>query len=59
MPAASPPPASQHTTIWVTLRHRSFRTLWIASAVYFVANAMHGMAASWLMVGLTMDSRLP
>ncbi|GCL66157.1 MFS transporter [Pseudaquabacterium pictum] len=58
MPATPPPPAQQHTSIWVTLRHRSFRTLWIASAVYFVANAMHGMAASWLMVELTGSSFL-
>jgi hypothetical protein len=33
-------------SIRATLRHRSFRSLWIASAVYFIANAMHGMAAS-------------
>ena len=41
-----------------TLRHRSFRQLWIASAAYFMANAMHGMAASWLMVELTGSSFL-
>ena len=51
-------PAQGHTTIWMTLRHRSFRRLWIASAVYFIANAMHGMAASWLMVELTGSSFL-
>ncbi len=59
---ASPPPAlvaaTRHTSIWETLRHRSFRSLWIASAVYFFANAMHGMAASWLMVELTGSSFL-
>ena len=45
-------------SIRATLRHEGFRTLWIASAVYFVANAMHGMAASWLMVELTGSSFL-
>lgn len=58
MPATPPPPAPQHTSIWQTLRHRSFRSLWLASAVYFMANAMHGMAASWLMVELTGSSFL-
>jgi MFS family permease len=53
----SPPPPGQ-AGIWVTLRHRSFRSLWIASAAYFVANAMYGMAASWLMVELTGSSFL-
>ncbi len=57
-PSPAPAAAQTHTTIWVTLRHRSFRNLWIASAVYFMANAMHGMAASWLMVELTGSSFL-
>ena len=57
-PVPAPVPAQVHTSIWVTLRHRHFRSLWIASAAYFIANAMHGMAASWLMVELTGSSFL-
>ena len=61
-PPPPPPPAAPvprgDGTVWATLRHRQFRQLWIASAVYFVANAMHGMAASWLMVELTGSSFL-
>ncbi len=58
--AGGGPPASpaSHTSIWVTLRHRGFRSLWLASLVYFVANAMQTMAASWLMVELTGSSFL-
>lgn len=55
-PARSPTTAS--TTIWVTLRHRGFRNIWLASVVYFIANAMHTMAAAWLMVELTGSSFL-
>ena len=57
---STPAPSAPAPTpsIRATLRHRSFRSLWIASAVYFVANAMHGMAASWLMVELTGSSFL-
>ena len=55
-PTGSPSAAS--ATIWVTLRHRGFRNIWLASAVYFIANAMHGMAAAWLMVELTGSSFL-
>ena len=57
-PPAPPPPPPAQANIWVTLRHRSFRSLWIASAAYFIANAMYGMAASWLMVELTGSSFL-
>ncbi|HOB93264.1 MAG TPA: MFS transporter [Aquabacterium sp.] len=59
-PTPSPTPAAPpvQASIWVTLRHRSFRSLWIASAAYFIANAMYGMAASWLMVELTGSSFL-
>ncbi len=32
--------------------------MWVASAIYFVANAMHTMAAAWLMVELTGSSFL-
>ena len=54
-PGAPPPLASlpAHPSIWVTLRHRGFRSLWLASLVYFLANAMQTMAASWLMVEMT------
>ncbi|OYU73994.1 MAG: hypothetical protein CFE45_35880, partial [Burkholderiales bacterium PBB5] len=58
LPPAPPPPAKSSVAIWVTLRHPAFRTLWWASAIYFIANAMHGMAASWLMVELTGSSFL-
>ena len=60
-PAAPQPfarAASANLSIWVTLRHRGFRSLWLASLVYFVANAMQTMAASWLMVELTGSSFL-
>ena len=57
-PPPSPAPAQPSAAIWVTLRHPTFRHLWIASTLYFVANAMHGMAASWLMVELTGSSFL-
>ena len=57
---STPAPSAPAPTpsIRATLRHRSFRRLWIASAVYFIANAMYGMAASWLMVELTGSSFL-
>ena len=40
------------------MRHPAFRSLWLTSGLYFMANAMHGMAASWLMVELTGSSFL-
>ena len=52
--SASPASAS----IWATLRHRAFRRIWLASGIYFIANAMHTMAAAWLMVELTGSSFL-
>ncbi len=45
-------------SVWVTLRHRAFRGMWLASGIYFIANAMHSMAAAWLMVELTGSSFL-
>jgi MFS family permease len=57
-PPASPAPAQPSAAIWVTLRHPAFRSLWLTSGLYFMANAMHGMAASWLMVELTGSSFL-
>jgi hypothetical protein len=38
---------------WTPLRRPAFRGLWAGSGVYFTANAMQVMAASWLMVELT------
>ncbi len=61
MPLPDTPPSSSAAgspSVLTTLRHRGFRKLWIASAAYFMANAMHGMAASWLMVELTGSSFL-
>ena len=52
-PSATPAPS-----IWLTLRHRSFRRMWLASTLYFIANAMQTMAAAWLMVELTGSSFL-
>ena len=39
--------------MWTPLRHRSFRWLWGSGGVYFLGNAMHTMAVSWLMVEIT------
>ena len=52
------PAASAQGSIRDALRHGVFRSLWLASGIYFMANAMHGMAASWLMVELTGSSFL-
>ncbi len=51
-------PGAAGGSIRATLRHRTFRHLWAASGVYFVANAMQAMAAAWLMVELTGSSFL-
>jgi MFS family permease len=51
-------PATAPPSIWRTLRHPAFRGLWLTSGLYFVANAMHGMAAAWMMVELTGSSFL-
>src|SRR6478735_8235875 len=45
-------------SIWDSLRHRAFRGLWGAGAVYFIGNFMQAMAAAWLMVELTGSSFL-
>ena len=45
-------------SIWITLKHRAFRGFWFASAIYFIGNAMQGMAAAWLMVERTGSSFL-
>jgi MFS family permease len=58
-PAPSPPTTvATPGSIQAALRHPAFRKLWLASGIYFIANAMHGMAASWLMVELTGSSFL-
>ena len=60
-PAPPKPPAAPGAaggSIRATLRHRTFRHLWMASGLYFMANAMQAMAAAWLMVELTGSSFL-
>ena len=57
-PPPPPPAAAAGGSIRATLRHRTFRQLWMASGVYFIANAMQAMAAAWLMVELTGSSFL-
>lgn len=46
------------STVWAPLRRRKFRDLWLGGAAFFVGNAMHNMAASWLMIELTASSFL-
>jgi MFS family permease len=43
---------------WTALRHPVFRTLWLASGAYFIANAMHVMVVAWLTVERTASSFL-
>jgi MFS family permease len=50
--------AAANPSIRQTLSHEGFRRLWVASALYFIANAMQTMAAAWLMVELTGSSFL-
>ena len=57
-PAPATAPAEAPPSIRATLQHPVFRALWLASGGYFIANAMHGMAAAWLMVELTGSSFL-
>ncbi len=51
-------PPAPHPSIWRTLRHPAFRGLWWTSGLYFIANAMHTMAAAWMMVELSGSSFL-
>ena len=44
---------STATSIWTPLRQPAFRGLWMSGGVYFLGNAMHTMAVSWLMVDIT------
>ncbi len=43
---------------WTPLRHPAFRALWGGGGIYFLGNAMHTMAVSWLMVEITGSSFL-
>ncbi|MEF7614641.1 MFS transporter [Aquincola sp. MAHUQ-54] len=45
-------------SIWTTLRHDTFRALWLTGGLYFIGNAMQTMAAAWMMVELTGSSFL-
>ena len=47
---AAPEAAAATDSPWEALRHPVFRVLWLTSAAYFIGNAMHVMAAAWLMV---------
>lgn len=55
MADAAPPPEA---TIRATLRHPAFRALLGGGSLYFIANAMQVMAASWLMIEQTGSSFL-
>jgi MFS family permease len=55
---AQPPNGPSDDGLWVALRHPIFRILWLTSAAYFIANAMHVTAAAWLMVERTGSSFL-
>ncbi|MDB5820512.1 MAG: arabinose transporter permease [Rhizobacter sp.] len=46
------------STLWSPLRVPRFRGLWVSGAVYFLGNAMHTMACSWLMLEVTQSSFL-
>ncbi len=45
-------------SIWHSLRHLQFRSLWASGGVYFIGNAMQTMAASWMMVQISGSSFL-
>lgn len=45
-------------SMWTPLRQPAFRGLWVSGGVYFLGNAMHTMAVSWLMVEVTGSSFL-
>ena len=44
--------------MWTPLRKPAFRGLWASGGVFFLGNAMHTMAVSWLMVQITHSSVL-
>jgi MFS family permease len=41
---------------WSPLRHRVFRSLWIAGLVSNIGSAMHGVAAAWVVTSLTTNA---
>jgi MFS family permease len=43
---------------WTTLRNPTFKAIWLSSGAYFIANAMHVMVASWLVLEITRSSFL-
>lgn len=49
---------SPAASIWKPLRQPAFRALWASGSIFFLGNAMHTMAVSWLMVQLTHSSFL-
>ncbi|MBP6901565.1 MAG: MFS transporter [Burkholderiaceae bacterium] len=56
--AAAAAPAPAPGGLGQALAHPVFRGLWLSSGLYFIANAMHTMAAAWLMVELSGSSFL-
>ena len=50
--------ASSSSSNWTPLRHPAFLVLWSGGGVFFLGNAMHTMAVSWLMVEITGSSLL-
>ena len=53
MTTSSTDAARSNPSIWSPLRHRALRALWLSGGIFFIGNAMHNMAASWLMIELT------
>lgn len=53
-----PEPPAQDEGPWAALRHPVFRAMWLASGLYFIANAMHVMVVAWLMVERTSSTFL-
>jgi MFS family permease len=58
MTANSTAPVRPRPSIWGPLRERPFGALWLSGGTFFIGNAMHNMAASWLMIELTGSSFL-
>ncbi|HRI17224.1 MAG TPA: MFS transporter, partial [Burkholderiaceae bacterium] len=49
---------SAAASMWSPLSQPAFRGLWASGGVFFLGNAMHTMAVSWLMVQITHSSFL-
>ena len=49
----TPPATAPSASMWTPLRRVSFRWLLGSGGIYFLGNAMHTMAVSWLMVEIT------